>query len=273
MPVDKKVADATESAADAIEPSPLEQAVAENAAEPCAEPLEAVAPAAVASVPPTAPPQVNMHAPVWIYLDEAGEEQGPFPAAQLKDWYSQTIFPPETKVNKGKDGEFGPMSECVPITGAPMPTPPEDEKVKRNIEMVAQKAAENPALLEMDLLFLFLPALIPARIPALKEKKKEDPNFSFLRGGDGENYYTWCLTSAREAWAKKQQEAYAATMATQAAAAAAAAANPRPAPVLVPGPQSKTELFAPAFEPSVLPAGPAFEVFNNLALHQLVTAN
>ena len=165
----------------------------------------------MAPVPPAGPPPVNLQEPVWIYLDEAGEEQGPFPAAQLKEWYSQTMFPPETKVKKGKDGEFGPMSECVPIAGAPMPTPPEDEKVKRNIEMVAQKAAENPALLDM-----------------VKEKKKEDPNFNFLRGGDGENYYIWCLTSAREAWQKKQQEAYAAAMAAQAAAAAAAAANPRP---------------------------------------------
>eukprot|EP00656_Telonema_subtile_P029307 TRINITY_DN32459_c0_g1_i2.p1 TRINITY_DN32459_c0_g1~~TRINITY_DN32459_c0_g1_i2.p1 ORF type:complete len:404 (+),score=96.17 TRINITY_DN32459_c0_g1_i2:1262-2473(+) len=160
-------------------------------------------------------------APEWFYLDQAGEEQGPFPAGQLRVWYAQQMFPAETKVKKTATGEFTPMNETPAISGpeqvapmpmgappmpmggaplpmgappmhamqlpqvipaGPMPAAPEDEDLKARIEKLAEKGAENPALIAM-----------------ISEKKKDDPGFAFLQPtGDGHAYYLWCMASAIE---------------------------------------------------------------------------
>jgi len=53
----------------------------------------------------------------WYYVDNAGEEQGPFDRDAMQAWYKAGQLLPATKVRKGKEGNFRLAKTSTAVTG------------------------------------------------------------------------------------------------------------------------------------------------------------
>ena len=74
----------------------------------------------------------NRNGPMWRYIDQEGETQGPFPIDKMAAWTKAGYFVAETKVQTVGEGEFVMMSMhpmctfkvLIPGYTAPAPTAP-----------------------------------------------------------------------------------------------------------------------------------------------------
>ena len=71
------------------------------AATPSSEPISNTA------VPSSAASKESL----WYYLDDSGNEQGPFPASDMRSWFDAGYFTSSTKVRTENETEFGPFDQ------------------------------------------------------------------------------------------------------------------------------------------------------------------
>ncbi|KAK9432838.1 hypothetical protein V1505DRAFT_383985 [Lipomyces doorenjongii] len=90
-------------------------------------------------------PPILVPAPLiqWVYLDNSGVVQGPFPGSMMHDWYLNQWLSPDLKIKRMEENEYYTLAEFTGLVGNEIdpfmvPLPPVDQDMQQQFQQQQQ---------------------------------------------------------------------------------------------------------------------------------------